>query len=174
MTTNPCVLLVEDNPITRKLVRAALYHESIDLLEAGDGASAMDAARGRRPDLILQDLVLPDTDGFDLVRRLRAEADGPNHTTAVMLASGYTPLSKIARARDIGANMVILKPISPVVLLSHIEWLAKAPRPFVSSPGYCGPCRRVRQQPLPAGISERRAEAHRMGDLEIHGAGEGR
>lgn len=123
-------------------------------------------------DLVIADAEMPGEDGFDLVRRLRADPDGPNHTTAVMLASGHTPLSKIARARDVGANMVILKPISPVVLLSHIEWLAKTPRPFVSSPNYCGPCRRVRQQPLPGGMAERRAQpAYELHEAEIHGEG---
>ena len=119
MTTRPCVLLVEDNPITRKLVRAALYHESIDLLEAGDGASAMDAARGRRPDLILQDLLLPDTDGFELVRRLR---DIPAvHDVPILAFSGLLSHLDEKRVAESGFTDFVVKPIDPAQLVRIVR-----------------------------------------------------
>ena len=119
MTAKPCVLLVEDNPITRKLVRAALHHESIDLLEAGDGASAIDAARGRRPDLILQDLVLPDTDGFDLVRRLREIP--AVHDVPILAFSGLLSHLDEKRVADSGFTDFVVKPIDPAQLVRIIR-----------------------------------------------------
>src|SRR6185436_14415744 len=72
MSARPAILLVEDNPITRKLVRFALQQEHFDLSEASDAATALELAEKKRPDLILQDLLLPDMDGFALVARFRA------------------------------------------------------------------------------------------------------
>jgi len=66
------ILVVEDNPITRRLVGAALTREGWDVVEAPDGMAALAAIRRRTPDLVLQDLGLPDMDGFELVRRIRA------------------------------------------------------------------------------------------------------
>lgn len=119
MTTKPCVMLVEDNPITRKLVRAALYHESIDLLEAGDGATAMAVARDRRPDLILQDLVLPDTDGFELVRRLR---EIPEVNAVPILAfSGLLSHLDEKRVAESGFTDFVIKPIDPAQLVRIVR-----------------------------------------------------
>ena len=70
--TSPIILIVEDNPVTRKMVRAVLESERYTVLEAGDGQTALDLMARYRPDLVIQDLVLPDIDGFELVQRLRA------------------------------------------------------------------------------------------------------
>ena len=66
------IVLVEDNPITSKLVRHTLEAESHDVQVAFDGASGLELVRSRRPALILLDLLLPDGDGFELFHRLRA------------------------------------------------------------------------------------------------------
>ena len=71
-TEPPIILVIEDNPITRKMVRVALASEGYAVLEAPDGATALQLAAGHHLDLVLQDLLLPDMDGFDLVGRLRA------------------------------------------------------------------------------------------------------
>lgn len=113
-------------------------------------------------DLIIADAEMPGDNGFDLVHRLRRLDKSQNLTTPVILSSGYTPLEKVHRARDAGANLVILKPIIPAVLLSHIKFLARVKRDFVQSPSYCGPDRRVRKLPLPDGVDERRAENIKM------------
>src|SRR4051812_37562250 len=60
------ILLVEDNPTTRKLVRFALQKKGFAVLEAPDGRSAL-ALMAQKPDLVLQDIILPDMDGFALV-----------------------------------------------------------------------------------------------------------
>lgn len=153
------VAVVEDSMPSRELIMSTLRGFGVSRSHAFRSVKeAMGRLETEAFDLVIVDAEMPGEDGYDLTRRLRAK-DGPNHTVAVVLASGHTPLSKIARARDIGANMVILKPIAPAVLLSHIEWLARTPRPFVSSSHYNGPCRRVRHAPLPPGAVERRADA---------------
>src|SRR5712692_4553452 len=70
--SGPKILIIDDNEITRKLVRVALSVEGYDVVEAGDGRSAMLAVAEHLPDLILQDLILPDIGGIDLLKQLRA------------------------------------------------------------------------------------------------------
>jgi two-component system OmpR family response regulator len=65
------VLVIEDNPTTRKIVRLTLGNEGFTVVEADNGAEALALASKTAPDLILQDLLLPDMDGFELVSRLR-------------------------------------------------------------------------------------------------------
>ena len=114
-------------------------------------------------DMVIVDGEMPDQDGFDLTQRLRSDQEGPNFTIPIIIASGHTPRSKIERARDIGANMVVLKPIVPDVLLNRIEWMAKSPREFVISPEYCGPDRRPRgASMLKLGADDRRADPDRL------------
>src|SRR5882762_1383022 len=69
------VLVVEDNPIARKLVHLTLGHEGFTVIEAGDGAEALALTSNTPPDLIIQDLLLPDMDGFELLSRLRARPE---------------------------------------------------------------------------------------------------
>ena len=119
MSRRPCVLLVEDNPITRKLVRFALQHEDMELVEALDATTAIDAVRRRRPDLILQDLVLPDMDGFTLIAKLRALPE--LRTVPVLAFSGL--LSQLDDTRVAGAGFTdfVTKPIEPSKLVRVIR-----------------------------------------------------
>lgn len=109
-------------------------------------------------DLLIIDAEMPDEDGITLTRHIRNLPDQPNFTAPVILTSGHTPLEKICRARDAGANVFIKKPIAPAVLLDRISWLARNSRAFVSAPDYCGPDRRFRKAPPPGGMEDRRAE----------------
>src|SRR5881628_2719933 len=66
------ILVVEDNPITRKMIRITVESAGYGVLDAPDGQTALDLVAIQAPDLIVQDLLLPDMDGFELVRQLRA------------------------------------------------------------------------------------------------------
>ena len=76
MTTT--ALIVDDHPTFRRFARRLLEEAGLVVLgDAGDGASALSAARELRPDVVLLDVLLPDTTGFDLARALAAEPDPP-------------------------------------------------------------------------------------------------
>jgi PAS domain S-box-containing protein len=122
------VLLVEDNPITRKLVRFALQNEPIELIEVTDGASAIAAAEAQRPDLILQDLLLPDMDGFDLAQRLRALASIQD--VPILAFSGL--LTQLDEKRIAGSAFTdfVTKPIEP----SRLVRIVKAHLPSADAP----------------------------------------
>lgn len=113
-------------------------------------------------DLLIIDAEMPGKDGFDLTHYVRLNPRSPNFTVPILLMSGLTPLNKITKARDSGANLVLLKPVVPGALLGRIEWLARCQREFVISDSYRGPDRRFQRGAPPPGVDERRAEDIRL------------
>jgi DNA-binding NarL/FixJ family response regulator len=82
----PTVLVVDDHPSFRKTARALLESEGFEVVgEAGDGASAIEAARSLRPDVMLLDVYLPDIDGFAVVAAL----SGNGHQPKIVLTSSH-------------------------------------------------------------------------------------
>lgn len=120
---------------------------------------ARDLLARARFDLVLVDGEMPNEDGIFVTRHVRSNPDLPNFSTPIILVSTHTPIDKVHRARDAGANLVVKKPVAPGILLSRIQWLGRSSRQFIISEGYCGPDRRVRKMPLPEGQAERRAQA---------------
>jgi PAS domain S-box-containing protein len=119
------ILLVEDNPITRKMVRYALEQKSIGVREAPDGRSALKAVEGWRPDLVLQDLVLPDMDGFELATQLRALLENPR--VPILAFSGLLSKLEEARISRVGFDDHLVKPVEPSRLIQVIR--AHLPQP---------------------------------------------
>lgn len=111
-----------------------------------------------RFDLILIDFQMPGEDGTSLVRHIRTEPGQPNNTAPIIMLNRVTSLQTVIQARDVGANMVIKKPVSPSLLLDRIEWIARNNRDFIGSSAYCGPDRRFKSLQRPAGAEERRAD----------------
>ncbi len=105
------ILIVDDNAVTRKLVRVSL--SDFDVIEAANARTARTLAREQAPDLILQDLVLPDVDGFQLLEELR-EVVGSQ--VPILAFTGL--MSHAIEARMGGARFddVISKPIAPTRL----------------------------------------------------------
>jgi PAS domain S-box-containing protein len=113
------VLVIEDNPVTRKMVRLTLGNEGFKVIEAGDGAEGLALASKTPPDLILQDLLLPDMDGFELVGRLRAL---PNLVSVPIIAfSGFLSRLEHGRAAGIGFTDFLPKPVEPSRLVQVVR-----------------------------------------------------
>jgi PAS domain S-box-containing protein len=119
MSATATILVVEDNPITRKMLRVALESEGYTVAEAADGRSALAEAERYLPDLVLQDLILPDMNGFELVRQLRA-LPGFGSRPVVAL-SGFLGRIEEARTAEAGFTAVLVKPIEPTRLLDAIH-----------------------------------------------------
>jgi CheY-like chemotaxis protein len=107
-------------------------------------------------DLIVVDCDMPGGAGFDFISRLRRAEDSENRLAPMMLISGHTVPSSIAKARDCGANFVVAKPITPKVMYDRVMWLAREERQFVVSDTYAGPDRRHKTFGPPAGTKGRR------------------
>lgn len=128
------VLVVDDSPSDRALVALVLGKAGHTILEASDGATALDVARREQPDLVLTDLVLPVMDGYELVRRLRSDADTASARIAMYSAHfAEDELERFARAERV--QLVLTKPVPPAALLAQTErCLAEAPPASVLDP----------------------------------------
>lgn len=154
------VLLVDDNPQSLDLLFQILIGFRVERVIPCRGAhEAREHLAATEFNLVMIDAEMPQEDGIALTQHIRGEPKQPNFTAPIILVSGHTPVDKVMRARDAGANMIVKKPVAPVVLLNRIEWLARNTREFVTSPTYCGPDRRFQNLPIPEGLEERRADA---------------
>ena len=161
-------LITDDNPNALALLLQVLLGFGVRNADTYPTiAEALPRLDVERYDLVIADCEMAGQDGFELVRHVRSNPNGPNFMTPIIAVSGFTPLVKVERARDAGANQLITKPIVPSVLLGRIEWLARAPRPFINGLAYCGPDRRFRSQPAPDGV-ERRAHVVTPAELAEH------
>jgi DNA-binding response OmpR family regulator len=117
LSTSGRVVLVEDDPVQAQAVSAVLRHEGLAVDVAATAAEGL--ARGRRvpaPDLIVLDVMLPDLNGVEVVRRLRTETDVP----IILLTSRRLEADKIL-GLDAGADDYITKPFSPNELLARVR-----------------------------------------------------
>jgi CheY-like chemotaxis protein len=113
------ILVVEDNPSSRKVLRLALEVEGYAVVEATDGGSALAYLDRAQPDLVIQDLVLPDVDGLELTKQIRAMSTGK--TVPIVIVSGFVGRLEEARAiRDEYVD-VLVKPVTPSKLVETVR-----------------------------------------------------
>jgi DNA-binding response OmpR family regulator len=110
------VLVVDDEPKIARLARDYLEHAGYAVLTAGDGPSAVQVARTRRPDLVVLDLGLPGLDGLEVLRSIRAIGSTP----VVVLTARDTELDKLL-GLELGADDYVTKPFSPRELVARVR-----------------------------------------------------
>jgi DNA-binding response OmpR family regulator len=110
------ILVVEDELKIARLVRDYLHQAGFAVVEATDGKSALMLAASERPDMIVLDLGLPELDGFDVTRRLRAGSAVP----IIMLTARSDEADRIV-GLELGADDYIVKPFSPRELVARIR-----------------------------------------------------
>ncbi|WP_430419968.1 response regulator [Phenylobacterium sp.] len=120
------------------------------------GAEARTSVNERILNLVVVDSALQDQTGYDFIHWLRRSDIAPNCYAPVILLTGHTKPSQIFKGRDAGASFVVRKPVAPMVMMQRILWLLNDQRKFVTSPGYCGPDRRVKALGPPVGVKGRR------------------
>lgn len=112
----PRVLVVDDDPRTLRFVRDALRVAGYASVVTGDPREVGRMIRNKRPQLVLLDLMFPDTDGIELLEQIPELADLP-----VIFISGYGRDETIARALEAGAADYIVKPFSPTELAARVR-----------------------------------------------------
>jgi two-component system KDP operon response regulator KdpE len=110
------VLVVDDEPPIRKLLRMGLSTQGYEILDAPSGKVALELI-AQKPDLIILDLGLPDVDGLELLRQLRQEREG---VAIVVLSSRGEEAAKV-QALDLGADDYVTKPFGMDELLARIR-----------------------------------------------------
>ena len=113
-TPTPIALVLEDEPEIRHFVRSSLELEGWQVVEAGTVRQGLIEAGTRRPDLVIADLGLPDGDGIDFIRALRAWSGVP-----VIVLSARTQESEKVAALDAGADDYLTKPFGTAELLAR-------------------------------------------------------
>jgi len=118
------VLVVDDDPTMRLLVREALEPHGLEVEEAPDGASALALFRASEPNLVLLDVQMPGLDGFTVCEEIR-RIPGALHTPVVMI-TGLDDVDSVRRAYEAGATDFITKPISWLILSHRVRYLLRA------------------------------------------------
>jgi len=112
------ILIADDNECFRLLLTVALHGYRV--MVAGDGAEAVELAQCHQPDIILMDVMMPEMDGFEALRQLKA-----NEATAgipvILMSAGYTKLQDIKRGMGLGAADYWKKPFSVLGLPKQLE-----------------------------------------------------
>jgi len=120
------VLLVDDEARLISLLRGYLEQEGYSVLTAGNGREALIVAREGRPDIIVLDLMMPEMDGWEFMRRHRAEYDTP----IIMLTARVDDIDKVA-GLEMGADDYVSKPFSPRELMARVRAVLRRAEPPV-------------------------------------------
>ncbi len=116
------VLLIEDNPVDMKLMRAVVQDGGHDALERRSAEGALEAIRGYGPDVILLDLNLPGVDGLALIRELRRYRD--TCRIPVVAVTAYPHHYAVSDVLEAGCSTCIIKPINTRELVSQLHAVA--------------------------------------------------
>jgi two-component system, cell cycle response regulator DivK len=123
----PRILLVEDNETIRQAFTILLEESGYEVLQAGTGRAALDSALADAPDLALMDLGLPDMNGLEVTRRLKAD-ERTRHIVVVAL-TGHTLESEQRACIEAGCSAFLAKPIDTQMLLRQLpEFLGEEGR----------------------------------------------
>jgi len=114
------VLVVEDGEDSAASLTALLRLHGFDARTALTGAEAVESTATFRPHVVIVDLGLPDCDGCDVVRHVRASV----HPPGVIVVTGHTELERQTAARSAGASAYLYKPADPGELVSWVHRLA--------------------------------------------------
>jgi len=110
------ILIADDEPDLRKMLTAYLEAEGFETSVATDGNQALERVRADRPDLIVLDVGMPGIDGFEVLRRVRAESDVP----VIMLTARSEEVDRVV-GLTVGADDYVTKPFSPRELAARIK-----------------------------------------------------
>jgi two-component system KDP operon response regulator KdpE len=137
------ILVVDDEPDVVESVRLGftLQWREVDVLGAGTGEAALDLVEHEHPDIVLLDVGLPDMDGFEVIRQIRAFSDVP----VVMLTARDDAMDKV-KGLELGADDYVTKPFNHLELMARVKAV-------------------LRRHEMPAPTS--RAPSFRSGDLEV-------
>lgn len=150
------VLVVEDNRYMAALIQAILRSvgvRNINIQE--DSAQALHELNQYGCDVALVDIVMENIDGIAFTKAVRASKEGADPFLPIVLVSGLNDAGTARRALNAGANGLVIKPLVPASLLTHVARTLLAPKPFVRTSGFFGPSRRRTRTPAYYGHERR-------------------
>ena len=124
MSSGRLVLVADDEKDILALVTTILERAGHEVVPVRDGAEALAAARDRRPDLVVLDISMPEVDGLEVLRRLRADAETSD--LPVVLLSAQAQEDDVRRGFATGASAYVKKPFSPRDLTERVDELLES------------------------------------------------
>lgn len=116
----PCVLVVDDDAVLRKVVRAVLEADGFRVIEAADGTEGLKLAAEEQPGVVLLDVMMPGLDGVEVCRRL------DHGTTKVLMLTALGDVATETASLEAGARGYLTKPFSSMELLDRVEELLRS------------------------------------------------
>ncbi len=116
MADDPTILIADDDPHIRQVVRFAVEKAGFSVEEAQNGADALEKIADVDPDLVVLDVMMPEMDGTEVCRRLRADSDVP----VVFLSSRDEEIDRVI-GLELGGDDYVTKPFSPRELMARIK-----------------------------------------------------
>jgi len=138
--------VVDDEASVRQLVQSYLTREGFEVIEAPDGATALKLARTQHPELVVLDLMLPEVDGLEVSRILRAESD-----IYILMLTARTEEADKLLGLGLGADDYLTKPFSPRELVARVKAILRRGRESAAAAGH---------KPMRAGDIEVDPERH--------------
>lgn len=114
------ILIVDDEPGLRELVRINLEHEGYEVLQAENGLEALNVVKDQHPDMVVLDVMMPDMDGWEACRRLREFSPIP-----VLMLTARVQSKDIVTGLDSGADDYLLKPFNMDELMARVRALLR-------------------------------------------------
>src|SRR2546421_19843 len=114
------VLIVDDEYYTRKVIRTLLLANGVlNVHDAVDGASGLEAIKSTGPDVVLLDWEMPGMDGAEFTRRVRQPASFPYPNVPIIMLTGHGERSRVLEAVRLGVHEFLLKPVSSSALVAR-------------------------------------------------------
>jgi CheY-like chemotaxis protein len=158
------VVVLDDNEFATTLLKRLLSVMRVTQVTACSDPLVADAAiRQSKADLAIVDIEMPGRSGLEVIHDIRHGHVGIAKDTFILVASAHVDLEHVEQARDQGANWIVAKPVSFRSLYYGIARAILDDRPFIESASYVGPCRRVKDIPLPDPAHDRRRHAEPTG-----------
>lgn len=111
------VLVVDDDEMIRHLVRTVLEADDFTVVEAADGRQALEQVEATTPDVIVLDVMMPELDGVEVLRRL------DHDSVKVLMLTAKDDVATEEASKDAGADAFLAKPFSSIELIEHVERL---------------------------------------------------
>ncbi len=119
MSPNPKVLIIDDSPFDRELMKAALKGNGFDVTELSTPSNCLNHIAAEKPDLVLLDIMMLDMDGITALKHIRTKHD--HLTLPVIMVTSLTDSAEVIAALNMGANDYITKPVQWDVALRRIQ-----------------------------------------------------
>jgi two-component system OmpR family response regulator len=123
------ILIVDDDPNLREVVRVALELQHFEIVEASDGKAGVEAFHKHHPSAVVLDLMMPELDGFEVCRRIRATSRVP----IVFLSSRDDELDRVL-GLELGGDDYVTKPFSPRELVARVKAVLRRAEPVAPAP----------------------------------------